>query len=91
MFTSLVETASTPLKEVHHVLTATRKRLDNIAITVAGCNALMRQVALCEKGEQSPAVQNAATADHAATRMCKKVRSASDTMRTLLCEVNRTT
>ena len=88
MLPSLVETASAPLKEVHHELTATRKPLDNIAITVAGSNALMRQVALCEKGEQSPAVQKAATAHHAATRMCKKMRIASDTMRTLLCEEN---
>ena len=91
MLPSLVETASTPLKEVHHVLNATRNRLDNIAITFAGCNAVMRQVELAEKGEQSPAVQTAANADHEASKMCKNMTSTSETMRTLLCEENRMT
>ena len=40
MLPSLVVTASAPVKEVHHELNATRKRLNNIAMTLAGCNAV---------------------------------------------------
>ena len=55
----MVETVSTKM-EVHHELNATRKRVDNIAMELAGCNTFMRQVNLREKGEQSHAVQTAA-------------------------------
>ena len=55
----MVETASTIKKEVHHELNATRQRIDNIAVTFAGCNTVTRQFELREKAEQSHAVQTA--------------------------------
>jgi len=87
----MAETARTITQEVHHELNATRKRFDKILKEFVGCNSLMSQVnsyrsSFATKVRSHTQCRQQQKADHDVTMMCKKVLSAAETNRTLLCE-----
>ena len=87
----MAETARTITQEVHHELNATRRRFDKILKEFEGCNSLMSQVnsyrsSFATKVRSHTQCRQQQKADNDVTMMCKKVLSAAETNRTLLCE-----
>ena len=87
----MVETAHDITQEVHHELTASRKRFVKIIQEFVGCNILMSQASsyrssFAAKVRSHMQFRRQQKTDRDVTMMCKVVLSAAGTNQNLLCK-----